>query len=32
MRDGLIRDDHLVTHRSNAKAQLQNARDPAEPI
>jgi ABC-type lipoprotein export system ATPase subunit len=27
MRDGLIRDDHLVTQRSDAKAQLQNGRD-----
>jgi hypothetical protein len=25
MRDGLIRDDQLVTRRSDAKAQLQNA-------
>src|ERR1700757_3284675 len=32
MRDGLIRDDHLVTKRSDAKAQLQNGRDTAEPI
>ena len=32
MRDGLIRDDHLVTHRSNAKSQLQNGRNAAEPI
>src|SRR5215831_15073341 len=32
MRDGLIRDDHLVTQRSEAKAQLQNGRDAAEPI
>jgi putative ABC transport system ATP-binding protein len=27
MRDGLIRDDHLVTQRSDAKAQLHNGRD-----
>src|SRR3954452_14511798 len=32
MRDGLIREDQLVTQRSNAKAQLQNGRDDAEPI
>src|SRR6516162_1156507 len=32
MRDGLIRDDHLVTPRSDAKAQLQNGKDEAEPI
>jgi putative ABC transport system ATP-binding protein len=32
MRDGLIRDDHLVTQRSDAKAQLQNGRDAEEPI
>jgi putative ABC transport system ATP-binding protein len=32
MRDGLIRDDHLVTRRSDSKAQLQNGRDTAEPI
>jgi len=32
MRDGLIRDDHLVTRRSEAKAQLQNGREAAEPI
>src|SRR5262249_2607134 len=32
MRDGLIRDDHLVTQRSEAKAHLQNERDAAEPI
>ena len=32
MRDGLIREDQLVTQRSDAKAQLQNGRDAAEPI
>jgi putative ABC transport system ATP-binding protein len=32
MRDGLIRDDHLVTQRSDAKAQVQNGRDAAEPM
>src|SRR6266481_3353924 len=32
MRDGLIREDQLVTRRSDAKAQLQNGRDAAEPI
>jgi hypothetical protein len=32
MRDGLIRDDHFLTQRSDAKAQLQNRRDAAEPI
>jgi putative ABC transport system ATP-binding protein len=32
MRDGLIREDQLVTQRSDAKAQLQNGRDVAEPI
>jgi putative ABC transport system ATP-binding protein len=32
MRDGLIRDDHIVTRRSDAKAQLQNGKDEAEPI
>ena len=32
MRDGLIRDDHVVTRRSDAKAQLQNGKDEAEPI
>jgi putative ABC transport system ATP-binding protein len=32
MRDGLIRDDHLVTQRSDAKTQLQNGRDVVEPI
>jgi putative ABC transport system ATP-binding protein len=32
MRDGLIRDDHLVTRRSDAKAHLQSGRDAAEPI
>jgi ABC-type lipoprotein export system ATPase subunit len=32
MRDGLVRHDDLVTLRSDAKAQLQNGRDTAEPI
>src|SRR5215475_10564470 len=32
MRDGLVRHDDLVTPRSDAKAQLQNGRDTAEPI
>ena len=32
MRDGLIREDQLVTQRSDAKAQLQNGPDAAEPI
>ena len=32
MRDGLIREDQLVTQRSDAKAQLQGGRDAAEPI
>jgi len=32
MRDGLIRDDHLVTRRWDAKTQLQNGREAAEPI
>src|SRR5438128_9418043 len=32
MRDGLIREDQLVTQRSDAKAQLQGRRDAAEPI
>jgi putative ABC transport system ATP-binding protein len=32
MRDGLIRDDHLVTQRSEAKTQLKNGRDVVEPI
>jgi putative ABC transport system ATP-binding protein len=32
MRDGLIRDDHVVTQRAEARAQLQNGRDNAEPI
>jgi putative ABC transport system ATP-binding protein len=32
MRDGLIREDKLVPQRSDAKTQLQNGRDDAEPI
>jgi hypothetical protein len=32
MRDGLIREDQLVVQRSDAKTQLQNGRDAAEPI
>jgi putative ABC transport system ATP-binding protein len=32
MRDGLIRDDHVVTRRSEAKTQLQNGRTAPEPI
>jgi hypothetical protein len=32
MRDGLIREDQLVTQRSDAKARLQDGRDPEEPI
>jgi hypothetical protein len=32
MRDGLIRDDHVVTQRSEAKTQVQNGRTAAEPI
>src|SRR5947208_9923531 len=32
MRDGLIREDQLVTQRSDAKVQLQNGRDDEEPI
>ena len=32
MRDGLIRDDHLVRQRSEAKAGLLNGRTAAEPI
>src|SRR4029077_4735766 len=32
MRDGLIREDKLVPQRSDAKTQLQNGRDTAEPI
>ena len=32
MRDGLIREDQLVTQRSDAKAQLQNGRDDEERI
>src|SRR5213082_3202937 len=32
MRDGLIREDQLVTQRSDAKVPLQNGRDDEEPI
>jgi putative ABC transport system ATP-binding protein len=32
MRDGLIREDQLVTQRSDAKTQLQNGPDAAEPV
>src|SRR5215468_10541018 len=32
MRDGLIRDDHFVTRRSDAQAQSRNGRGDAEPI
>src|ERR1700751_3445222 len=32
MRDGLILEDRLVSQRTNAKAQLQNGKDEAEPI
>src|SRR5436305_460351 len=32
MRDGLIREDQLVTQRSDAKVQLQNGRDDEEPV
>jgi len=32
MRDGLIREDQVVAQRSDAKAQLQNGPDAAEPI
>jgi len=32
MRDGLIREDKLVTQRSDAKAELQGGRDDAEPV
>ena len=32
MRDGLIRDDHLVAQRSDAKTQLQEGPTAGEPI
>jgi len=32
MRDGLVRQDEVVTQRADAQAKLQNGSDPAEPM